>query len=385
VKIAIATDWFAPRLGGIESQLAQLAEGLASRGHDVDVLTTTPGARAGAGVGLRRLDVPLLPRLDLAMSPRLFASLRAELARGYDVVHAHVSVVSPVGYAAAWMAHRLGLPSVVTFHSVLQAKRGLLRAADAIGGIARSGVTWTAVSALVASQASGALRADVAVLPNGIDLAAWKRRPDESARLDDGRPVTFVSTMRLHRKKRPMQLLAAFARAAARLDRPVRLVVVGVGPLLGALKDAMRRAERANARIECELLGRLSAAELRALYTRSDAFVLASRRESFGIAALEASAAGLPVIGMRAAGSGEFLTHGDNALLCDDDRDLAEAIARLAGDSALRRNLARPAPLERYDWGNVLAEHESTYRRAAATRRSPAPDPAVAPTTSRSR
>jgi glycosyltransferase involved in cell wall biosynthesis len=378
VRIAIATDWFAPRLGGIESQLAQLTEGLASRGHDVDVLTTTPAARAAANVTLRRLDVPLLPGADVAISPSLFAALRAELARGYDVVHAHVSVVSPVGYAAAYVARAMGLPTVVTFHSVLRAKRLLLRAADAFGGIAHSGVAWTAVSDLVASQARGALRDNVAVLPNGIDLAAWRSTPVASARAGGEGPVTLVSTMRLHRKKRPLQLVRAFASAAARLDRPMQLVVVGEGPLSGVVQDTMRRVERANPRLGCELRGRLTAGELRALYARCDGFVLASRRESFGIAALEACAAGLPVIGMRAAGSGEFLTHGANALLCDNDGELAAAIARLAGDSSLRRTLARPTPLERYDWGSVLAEHESTYRRAAAMQ-SRAVDRVVAP------
>ena len=379
MRIAIATDWFAPRLGGIESQLAQLTEGLASRGHDVHVLTTTPAARAGASVTLRRLAVPLLPRVDVAISPRLLDSLRAELARGYDVVHAHVSVISPVGYAAAYVARTMGLPTIVTFHSVLRAKRILLWAADALAGIARSGVTWTAVSDLVASQAGAALRANVGVLPNGIDLEAWRSRPGESARRDGDVPVTLVSTMRLHRKKRPLQLIGAVASAAARVDRPIRLIVVGVGPLSGAVGAAMRRAERANPLLEFELRGRLAPGEVRALYARCDGFVSASRRESFGIAALEACAAGLPVIGMRVAGSTEFLTHGGNALLCEDDRELTAAIARLVEDPSLRIVLSRPTPLERYDWRNVLAEHESAYRRTLATRPSRAADRVVAP------
>jgi glycosyltransferase involved in cell wall biosynthesis len=379
VKIAIATDWFAPRLGGIETQLVQLAQGLSARGHTVDVLTTTPGAHA-AGCTVRRLDVAVLPRIDLSMSPRLVPALRRELTRGYDVVHAHVSVMSPVGYAAAFAARSMDLPCVVTFHSVLRAKRLLLQSIDAIAGIGCSGVTWTAVSGLVAAQARSGLRTDVTVLPNGIDLAAWRaRRAGTSAGSQPG-AVTFISTMRLHRKKRPLELVRAFARAAARVHVPMRLLIAGVGPLADTLSAALRRARSANARIRCDLLGRLTPEKLRALYAESAAFVLPSRRESFGIAALEACASGLPVIAMRDGGSTEFLTDGVNALLCDDDQALVNAMARLAEDGALRARLRKPTPLDRFDWSAVLADHEATYRRAMlATRQAHAPERVAAP------
>jgi glycosyltransferase involved in cell wall biosynthesis len=362
VRVAIATDWFAPRVGGIESQLVQLAEGLGRRGHSVQVLTTTPHARDGAHFTVRALDVALLPRLDVAISPRLIGSLRRELARGYDVVHAHVSVVSPVGYAAAFVARALGLPTVVTFHSVLRAKRLLLRAAHLFGDIGESGIAWTAVSRLVAAQAREALRVNVTVLPNGIDLTAWRR---QSSGHDGVRPVAFVSTMRLHRKKRPIELLRAFALAAERLDTPLRLVIVGLGPLSGAVQRMMRQMRRSNPHLVCELPGCQTPSELRELYAQCDGFVMPSRRESFGIAALEACACGLPVIAMRCGGSTEFLEHEVNALLCDDDDELTAAIARLAGDQELRAALSRPTVLERFDWSAVVSQHEAIYRRTS--------------------
>jgi glycogen synthase len=377
VRIALATDWFAPRLGGIESQLVQLADGLGGRGHAVDVLTTTPRAEAGARFGLRAIDVARLPGVDVAVSPRLLSSLRRELSRGYEVVHAHVSVVSPTGYAAAFVARAMGIPTVVTFHSVLRAKRLLLSAAAALGGIARSPVAWTAVSTHVAGQARQALGTAVSVLPNGIDLGAWRRRWPRAAR-PAGAPITFVSTMRLHRKKRPVELVRAFSRAAALVDVPIRLVVVGVGPLERVIDAAMEDMRLSNPRVMGERRGRLSSTELRALYEESDAFILASRRESFGIAALEACAAGLPVIAMRDAGSGDFLAHDVNALLCDSDRDITDAIVRLARDVSLRSRLAQPSPLDRFDWPAVLAEHETTYQAVLATSPRPAVRPAVA-------
>jgi glycosyltransferase involved in cell wall biosynthesis len=365
LKIAIATDWFAPRRGGIEGQLVQLAERLASRGHEVDVLTSTPGAADGATFRVRALGLLTLPKIELAVSPALFHVLRRELRRGYDVVHAHVSVVSPVGYGAAAMARALELPAVVTFHSVLRHKRHLLRAVDAVARMSHSAVVWSGVSQLVAAQVRDALAdAEVSVLPNGIDLAFWTsaRVAPRRASMD---ATTLVSTMRLHRKKRPLQLLRSFAQAASRVNTSARLLIVGDGPAHGALAREIRDLGLLRGRARAQLLGWLDRDALRALYAEVDGFALASTRESFGIAALEARAMGLPVITMRASGSNEFLVHDVNALLCEDDEHLTQSMARFLSEAPLRSKLAAGAvSLDRYDWNAVLAEHEATYHRA---------------------
>ena len=359
MKVAIVTDWFAPRRGGIEGQLLELAERLGARGHAVDVITSTPNASGGDAFRLRQLDVVRIPVVQLAVaSPTLVRSLRRELARGYEVVHAHVSVVSPVGYAAAAIARSLDLATVITFHSVLRHKRHLLRLVNMLAGLAKGDVSWTAVSELVAGQARDAFGgADVSVLPNGVDLGFWTS-PSMPSPTRDG-CVTLISTMRLHRKKRPLELLRAFVQAAQRARSSARLVIIGDGPERAKLERLAH-----DAGVEVELAGWQDREQLRALYARADGFVLASIREAFGIAALEARAAGLPVIAMAASGSNEFLRHGQDALLCRDDEDLVRQIARFIGDASLRATLAQtPVALERYDWGAVIAAHETAYQR----------------------
>lgn len=363
-RIALVSDWFAPRRGGIEAQLLELAERLGARGHTVDVVTATPGAIAGHSFRVRPLGVYTLPPQDVALSPLLLSAMRRELGRGYDVVHAHVSVVSPVGWAGAFIARSLGLPTVVTFHSVLRGKAILLRMANAVADLRASAVMWTAVSGLVADQASRALSgAAVTLLRNGIDLRWWSGARNGNVPQLHG--PTLVSTMRLQRKKRPRELLRAFASAARMTSDGARLLLIGDGPERAAVERDIEELElTAGARVE--VLGWLEPDAVRAIYGAADGFVLASTRESFGIAALEARAAGLPVIAMR-GGSTEFLTHGRDALICDDDADFARAIGAFLANQDLRARLSHHAPsLTRYDWSEVLAEHEMAYARATA-------------------
>lgn len=364
MRVAIATDWFAPRRGGVEAQLLRLAEGLGARGHAVDVLTTMPGARDGVHFRVRRLEAVALPGLSLALTPALPRALRRELLRGYDVVHSHVSVVSPVGYTAALVARALETPTVVTFHSVLRAKTYLLRAVSLFPRLTSgaSAPRWTGVSALVASQLRRALgrHASVAVLPNGIDLAFWRAAARTPRSASSG--LTLVYAGRLHRKKRPRELVEAFARAARATDMPVTLRLVGEGPERAGLeRDARALGAGSPGPARVILSEWLAPEALREVYAGADAFVSAAIRESFGIAVLEARAAGLPVIAMRAAGSSDFLDD-DTALLCATDEDLARQIERFISEAALRRQLASASgALARYDWSSVLDQHEIAY------------------------
>ena len=362
MRIALATDWFAPRRGGIESQLDELTRRLAAAGHDVTVLTSTPNAVGQPGVAVRPLRVLTLPGSQVAASPTLYRTLQRELRERFDVVHAHVSVVSPVGWLAALAAGAQSTPLVVTFHSVLRYKRHLLRLAAQFFGASRGRTVWSAVSALVARQVESAIPGvRVDALPNGVDLAFWGEtralRPVQM-------PVTLVAALRLHRKKRPHALIRAFAAGVrdARVD--AQLVLVGEGPEKKSLERAIAAAEVPHGST-ISLLDWRDAQELRSLYASATAFVLPSVREAFGIAALEARAAGLPVIAMTAAGSSEFLQHRSNALLCEDDLALRQAIATILSDRGLRDRLAgMDGTLDRYDWRNVIRAHERAYTRA---------------------
>ena len=98
----------------------------------------------------------------------------------------------------------------------------------------------------------------------------------------------------------------------------------------------------------------------------SDVFVLPTIRESFGLAALEARCARLPVIAMRASGVSELVEHDVDGLLADSDENLAACVAQLVRDPARRAAIAQHnlASLTPFAWPHVLEAHVALYAEA---------------------
>jgi glycosyltransferase involved in cell wall biosynthesis len=366
VRVALVCDWFLPRAGGIELHLRDLAQALRARDVDARILTTTRGPDVVDGVPVQRLDASLAPA-GFAFTPAALRGVsRAVRDGGFDVVHAHASVISPVAMAGAIAARLAGVPSIVTFHSMLHRASFLLGASEALFGWAERGVVLSAVSSVVAEQAARWIPgASVGVLPNGVEASFWRGAPREAPHDE----VVFASAMRLTRKKRPLRLVRAFAQAVRFVAGApsLRLIVAGTGPEHNAM---VRLAAELGVADRVTLLGGQSRTELRALYARAHVFVLPSERESFGIAALEARTAGLPVVAMLATGARDFIRHGVDGLLARDEADLSRQMSRLALDEPFRAYVLNHNALivPPYDWSDVTALHLGMYAHAVRRR-----------------
>ncbi len=358
MRILHVTDGYRPRVGGIEVFVEDLAERQARAGHEVSVLTATGDPDASAAPGRVRV-VRTPPRLLHPLAPPL--ARETALAGAYDVVHAHLSVVSPFATAVARATDEAGIATVLTVHSMWGSRRTLVRAVRAFADWDRSSALWTAVSRAAAAEMGSVLdeRTEVSVVGNAVDVDWWRavarQRPANAT-------VTVVSVMRLAGRKRPFALLDMVEQVLADVSDPtaVRLVLVGDGPL-----EARLRAEVAGRGLGRSVLlaGRQSREQIRALYAGADLYVAPAHQESFGIAALEARAAGLPVVAMKSGGVGEFVRDGVEGLLCEDDEAMAAAITRLATDHALRAAIAAHNTAHRpeHDWTAALARYDDLY------------------------
>jgi glycosyltransferase involved in cell wall biosynthesis len=290
---------------------------------------------------------------------------------GYDVVHAHLSVVAPFTAPLAAAAAHHGTPTVVTVHSLWSRLGPVPGIAVQLAGLRRAPVSWTAVSAVAARALSRHLPrgTTIGLLPNAADVPGRLRDPDVSA----GRSVRLVSAMRIARRKRPEALLRIFASLKESTGLPVELVIVGDGPLRSRVEVLSDRAGLGGA---VRVTGRLDPDEVFTLFAASDVYVAPAVLESFGLAALEARSVGLPVVGRCGTGLEEFVRDGIEGLLCDSDEDMVRGLVRLVSDTGLRNRLAIHNRLTRTSrtWQNSLDAHELIYARAA---RHPTANPPV--------
>ena len=361
------SDCYAPRTGGIESQVRDLARAQVAAGHDVHVLTATPGPggeRGGLvqdddGVRVHRLGTHV--PFDLPVNPAAPPRMR-DLLRGLapDVVHVHAGVVSPFAYDGARVARREQVPMAITWHCMLDGTVPVMRAVAGLSRWRGADVAFSAVSRAAADRVEQVVGAPVAVLPDAVDLDTWRPVAEGEA----SSALRCVATMRLAPRKRGMALVGEVEDAAGQLEPgALHLELVGGGPVRRRIE---RRVARRGLGDVVTVRGRVDRAELREIYARSDVFVAPAVLEAFGIAALEARASGLPVVARRGTGIAEFVTDGVDGLLVDDDAGMVRALVRLATDRELLGGMARHARTHRpvHGWRTVLETADVEYRRA---------------------
>jgi phosphatidyl-myo-inositol dimannoside synthase len=214
-------------------------------------------------------------------------------------------------------------------------------------------------SAAVAREVYGIPDAKLAIVPEPIDLADWRRRFAEAAGPQAGRP-TILSVARMYPRKRLEDLLRAAAILRARIPA-VQIRIVGKGPESARLRRLHRELRLDDTVV---LLGEVSRSRLAVEYTIAHCFCLPTVQEGFGLVFAEAMAAGLPVVACRAAAVPEIVEDGRTGLLVAQrsPAELAHALETLLVNEDIRKEFGRAAAqrIEAFDLPRVAGRFLET-------------------------
>lgn len=334
MRIAMVCARYAPFVGGVETHVRMIGERLASRGFEVEVLTTDPTwtlPRVSElnGVTVRRFRA-FAPAQSYYFAPGLYERLREDPER-YDLVHAHSYHSFPSLFAA--LAKREA-PLVFTPHyhgtghtlfrelaHVPYRKVGRLAFEKADEIICVSNYEL----GLVAAAFAGAGR-KASVIPNGVaseELEGTERTPSRSG------SVVYVG--RLERYKRVESII----RAVPRLPDGSSLAIIGDGPDRERLERVVSDLSLGD---RVSILGYLPRAQVLDELGHADAAVSLSKHEAYGVAIAEALYIGVPCVVSGDSALTEF-ANGVNCISvadADDPAEVASAISRASASAEAR-------------------------------------------------
>jgi len=309
-----------PTFGGSGVMATELANHFGRQGHSVHVISYALPVRLdpfNPAVHYHEVQVQDYPLFlyqpyELALSS---AMVDAVLKERLEILHVHYAI--PHAYAA-FMARQIlhdqgiDIPVVTTLHGTDITLVGQLpgyKPAVCFSINHSSAVTAVSESLRKETISQFNISREIEVIPNFVDTKRY-RRGDKDARAHIApEGVSIVAHVSNFRKvKRIPDVLGIFAQIVSRI--PARLVLAGDGPERPAAEALARHLG-----IESHVIFLGKTTEVERILGISDLFLLPSESESFGLAALEAMASGVPVIASNAGGLPEVITHGVNGFL----------------------------------------------------------------------
>jgi len=368
-------------LGGSGIVATELARHLVRLGHEMHVLSTDIPFRLRADPGGVLLHAVGTPDYPLFHEPQYVISLATRIVqvareRQLDVIHAHYAVPhATAGYLAREILrtecgvrapaiittlHGTDITLVGTDPAFAETVRFSIDRSDAV----------TAVSESLRRDTIDRLRAasPIRVIPNFLDCDRFERQFDPGLR-ERLCPKEDYDALVVHLSNfRPVKRVDAVVGVFRRIRERVRarLVLAGDGP------DSLKVQDE----IETHGLGRdveilPPQEDVVPLLSVADLFLLPSLQESFGLAALEAMACGVPVVASRVGGLPEVITHGVSGMLHppDDFDAMAASAIHLLTDRTAHAAMAREGRDEvcrRFCVNRVVPQYEALYRELGA-------------------
>jgi N-acetyl-alpha-D-glucosaminyl L-malate synthase BshA len=363
-----------PTFGGSGVLATELGLELSRKGHEVHFITYSQPVRLellSSNVHFHEVNVPEYPLFhyqpyELALSSKLVDMVKVHKI---DVLHVHYAIPHAyAAYMAKKMLHEEGIdvPIVTTLHGTditLVGSHPFYKTAVTFSINKSDAVTSVSQNLKEVTQHLFNTNKEIKVVPNFIDINKYKNSYEECDRhllaLPTERVITHVSNFRP--VKRIADVIEIFYKIQKEL--PAKLMMVGEGP---ERKEAEQLCETYKIEDKVVFLGNSS--EVDKILCFSDLFLLPSQTESFGLAALEAMASGVPVISSNSGGIPEVNIQGVSGFLSPVgaiDEMAQNAIKILKDDTTLNTfKKGAQATSTKFDIHKIVPFYEAIYEEA---------------------
>lgn len=362
-----------PTYGGSGVLATELGKALADNGHNVHFITYEQPVRLtgfSANIFYHEVRVPSYPLFDFPPYETALSSTLVDVVKNnhLDLLHVHYAIPHA---SAAYMARQilqaegLYIPFITTLHGTditLVGKDNTY--APVVAFSINQSDAITAVSHNLKEETYGnfKINKEISVIHNFVDVHRFKRKPLDAfkkAIAPHGEKI-ILHASNFRRIKRIPDVIYAYNKIQKAI--PSKLLMVGDGP------------ERHMAEELCRELGIFENTrfvgkqqDMEDVYAIADLFLLPSEYESFGLSALEAMAAGSPVVASRTGGLPEIITDGKNGYLSTvgDAEDMSKkSIAILENEERFMqfRKDAR-SQAEKFDISNIVPQYEALYKK----------------------
>jgi L-malate glycosyltransferase len=362
-----------PTFGGSGVLATELGKALAQKGHQVHFITYQQPVRLNGfipNIFYHEVQVPTYPLFDYPPYETALASTMVDVIRNnnLDLLHVHYAIPHA---SAAYMAKKIlekegkKIPVITTLHGtdITLVGRDKTYAPVVTFSINESDAV-TAVSQNLRDETFKhfEITQEIEVIVNFVDVSRFQRKPIDAFKkviAPNGERV-LLHASNFRKIKRVQDVVKIFAEVNKQV--PAKLLFVGDGPERSTAEDLGREL---GVQDEIRFVGKQE--QMEDILAIADLFLLTSEYESFGLAALEAMAAGVPVISTNAGGLSEINVDGETGFMSNvgDIESMSRQALSILKDNTTLQQFKKRAALhaKQFDINHIIPLYEKLYER----------------------
>ena len=362
-----------PTFGGSGVFATELGKALADKGHFVHFITYQQPVRLNvfsANIFYHEVRVPTYPLFDYPPYEVALSSTMVDVIMNHklDLLHVHYAIPhASAAYMAKQIVAKSGvkIPVITTLHGTditLVGKDKTYAPVVTFSINESDAITAVSDNLRMETYKSFAITKDIDVIYNFVDVARFSKKPIDAFRqviAPRGEKI-LVHASNFRKVKRVQDVVKIFGGVRAKM--PAKLLMVGDGPERPVMEEMVKEMGLDD---DVRFLGKQE--QMEEILVVSDLFLLTSDYESFGLSALEAMAARMPVISTNAGGLPEVNIHGKTGYMSNvaDVEDMTTNAVNLLSDETLLAEFKQNAYDQacRFDIKNIIPVYEKLYSR----------------------